>query len=174
MKAKRIIVILAVLVLGCSTFSYAEGIDQRVRQANEQIERGINSGALTREEARRLKDELYSVRDDEARMKADGRLNRYERERLEKELDRLERHISRLKSDDDRRDHDGRSDNHRQRWIKCATEGGYCKFDGLKRIRYGAGESWNHKTASNGISCKNKVFGDPAPGVVKACYVEVD
>jgi cell division protein FtsB len=153
MKAKRIIVILAVLVLGFSTFSYAEGIDYRVRQAQEQIERGIKSGALTREEANRLKDELNNVL---------------------KELDRLERHISNLKSNDNRRDHDGRSENHQQRWIICAAEGEYCKFKGQKSIRYGAGDKWNYQTARNGISCSYKVFGDPAPGVHKACYVEAD
>jgi polyhydroxyalkanoate synthesis regulator phasin len=174
MKAKRIIVILAVLVLGFSTFSFAEGIDYRVRQAHEQIERGIKSGALTRDEARRLENELNSVLDDEARMKADGRLNRYERERLEKELDRLERYIASLKSDDDRKDRDGRRDKHQQRWSICANEGEYCKFKGQKSIRYGAGERWNYQTARNGISCSNKVFGDPASGVHKACYIEED
>jgi seryl-tRNA synthetase len=167
MKAKRIIVIIAVLVLGFSTFSYAEEMDSRIRQAQEKIERGIQSGALTRDEANRLRKELNNVRDDEARIKA-------ERERLDKELDRLERHISNLKSNDGRKDHDGRSENHQQRWIICATEGEYCKFKGQKSIRYGAGDRWNYKTASNGISCNYKIFGDPAPGVHKACYFEAD
>jgi septal ring factor EnvC (AmiA/AmiB activator) len=102
MKAKRLVVVLAVFMVGFATFSYADEIDQRVRHAIGRIERGIDSGSLTREEAHRLKRELHAIREDQARMKADGRLSRHERERLEKELDRLERHISRFKHNSDR------------------------------------------------------------------------
>lgn len=121
MKTSRLIVLLAVLVLGFTTFSFAEGygIRQRVIQAYERIERGIRSGALTREEAHQLKHDLNRVRDDEARMKADGILFPPEIARLEKELNRLEKRISRLKYNDntrgheDRRDHDERRDHGR-------------------------------------------------------------
>jgi hypothetical protein len=91
MKIKYLIVLLTVLFLSFATLSYAQGrdqkdrdaherqgiqgIDQRLRNAHEGIDRGIQSGALTREEAHRLKSQLNSVRDDEARMKADGRLS---------------------------------------------------------------------------------------------------
>ena len=119
MKIKCLIVLLVAFVLGFTTFSYAQGrdqggrnahesqgiqgIDQRIRNAHEGIDRGIKSGALTREEANRLKSELNSVRKDEARMKADGRLTHQERQRLEKELNRLEKYISRLKHNVNRR-----------------------------------------------------------------------
>jgi septal ring factor EnvC (AmiA/AmiB activator) len=104
-KNKRLIVLFAVLVLSLTTFCYAEGqgIHQRVRVAHDRIDRGVHSGSLTREEAHSLKNQLNSIRDDEARMKADGRLTHHERERLERELDRLERHISRAKRNDNRR-----------------------------------------------------------------------
>jgi septal ring factor EnvC (AmiA/AmiB activator) len=123
MKIKVLIVLLAAFVLGFATFSYAQGrdkgrnthesqgikgIDQRLRNAHAGIDRGIQSGALTREEANRLKSELNRVRDDEARMKADGRLTRQERQRLEKELNRLEKHISQLKHNVNKRDKDHR------------------------------------------------------------------
>jgi hypothetical protein len=170
----RLIILFIALVLGFSTLCYADEIEERVRHAHERIERGINSGALTREEAHRLKDELNNVRDDEARMKADGRLNRYEKEKLEKELDRLERHISRLKSNDDRKGYDDRRDNHHQRWIHCAAEDGFCKFHGQKNVRYGVDGNWIYKTAQDGIPCKNRFFGDPAPGAKKSCYIEAD
>lgn len=111
MKTKYLFVLVLAFVLGFTTFSYSQGgIHERIRQAHEKIDRGLHSGALTREEGHRLKNELNSVRDDEARMKADGRLNHRERARLEKELDRLERHISRLKTNDNRR-----GDDHRDR-----------------------------------------------------------
>ena len=127
MKTRYLIVLLVAFVLGLTTFSYAEegdhrggqegvreghqgggheevrDIHNRLRIAHEKIDRGIQSGSLTREEAHRLKGELNAVRDDEARMRADGRLNHHERDRLERELDRLEKHISRLKHNDNRR-----------------------------------------------------------------------
>ena len=124
MKTRCSIVLLAVFVLGFATFSYAQerdqrgrnaqesqgiqGIDQRLRNAHAGIDRGIQYGSLTREEANRLKSQLNSVRDDEARMKADGRLTHQERQRLEKKLDRLEKRISQLKHNDNRRDTDHR------------------------------------------------------------------
>ena len=124
MKTKSLIVLLAAFVLGFATLSYAQGrdqggrnthesqgiqgIDQRIRNAHAGIDRGIETGALTREEAKRLKSQLNSVRDDEAKMKADGRLTYQERQRLEKELNRLEKHISQLKYNDNKRDKDHR------------------------------------------------------------------
>jgi septal ring factor EnvC (AmiA/AmiB activator) len=122
MKTKYLIVLFTVLFLSFTILSCAQGrdqrsrnapesqgiqgIDQRLRNAHAGIDRGIQSGALTREEANRLKSELNSVRDAEARMKADGRLTHQERQRLEKELNRLEKHISQLKHNDNRRDKD--------------------------------------------------------------------
>ena len=119
MRIRNLIVVLAVFILGIPTVSYAQDRDRRerhenesrgprdfhprLRRAHEGIERGIRSGALTRDEARRLNGELDNLRDDEARMRADGRLTNREAERLERELDRLERHISALKHNDRRR-----------------------------------------------------------------------
>lgn len=130
MKTRYLVVLLVAFVLGIglTTFSYAEegrhggghegvreghqggghegvrDIHNRLRAAHERIDRGIESGALTKHEAHKLKRELDAVRDDEARMRADGRLNHPERERLDRELDRLEKHIARLKHNDNRRD----------------------------------------------------------------------
>jgi type IV pilus assembly protein PilY1 len=58
--------------------------------------------------------------------------------------------------------------------IPCAAENGQCAFTGVKRVFYGAGASWRSVAASGGIACTNDVFGDPIPGVVKACYVKDD
>ena len=66
----------------------------------------------------------------------------------------------------------GHNDGRQDRWVRCANEGGYCKFYGQKDIRYGAGDRWNYQSARNSISCSNNVFGDPAPGVGKACYYQ--
>jgi len=66
----------------------------------------------------------------------------------------------------------GHDDGRQARWVRCANEGDYCRFDGQKDIRYGADDRWNYKSARKGISCNNDVFGDPAPGAGKACYYQ--
>lgn len=52
----------------------------------------------------------------------------------------------------------------------CASENGTCSFSGIREVWYGAGNQWRVAPASNGVSCSNSVFGDPAVGVGKACY----
>lgn len=57
-------------------------------------------------------------------------------------------------------------------WTFCANEGSRCSFTGTRRVRYGANSKWVTRdvAASNGgVSCTNRVFGDPAPGVRKRC-----
>jgi len=56
-------------------------------------------------------------------------------------------------------------------WTPCANENGFCSFSGTAQVRYGAGNSWNTGTFTNGVACNNSVFGDPAFGVVKSCQV---
>lgn len=53
----------------------------------------------------------------------------------------------------------------------CASENGYCSFSGTKKIAYGADGTFAFQTATGGISCDNNVFGDPAWGVSKSCYI---
>jgi hypothetical protein len=69
-------------------------IDSRIRQSHERIDRNLERGALTLHEARRLRGELNGIRDTEARMRRDGRLDHREREILDRKLDRLNREIS--------------------------------------------------------------------------------
>lgn len=57
--------------------------------------------------------------------------------------------------------------------VKIADENGTGKVpDGATKVKYGAGDRWAYKDAKPGdnITCSNGVFGDPAPGVGKACY----
>jgi len=54
-------------------------------------------------------------------------------------------------------------------WTSCAGENGVCNFTGTRQVRYGANNTFATKTASRSIACTNTVFGDPLPGVVKAC-----
>lgn len=57
---------------------------------------------------------------------------------------------------------------------KCADEGDTCKFNGTKNVKYGADTRWTTKTFTDKTACNNKIFGDPAPGAHKACYLESD
>ncbi|WP_426194683.1 hypothetical protein [Massilia sp. DWR3-1-1] len=54
-------------------------------------------------------------------------------------------------------------------WTACAVEGGICRVPGSVKVRYGAGTSYFYRNVKASVFCNNKVFGDPAPGVVKSC-----
>src|SRR5262245_22410958 len=56
-------------------------------------------------------------------------------------------------------------------WTFCASEGGFCGFTGAKVISYGANGLYYYKIVSDGASCTNSVFGDPAAGTVKSCAI---
>lgn len=54
-------------------------------------------------------------------------------------------------------------------WTHCANEGEICNLPGNGQVRYGANGVYATQSASNSIECSNATFGDPTPGVVKAC-----
>jgi alpha-L-rhamnosidase len=55
--------------------------------------------------------------------------------------------------------------------VLCAAENGLCSFSGTRTVEYGAGSTWTSKALNGGTPCGNAVFGDPAYGVVKSCFV---
>lgn len=55
-------------------------------------------------------------------------------------------------------------------WTFCAPEGATCQFSGTRKIVYGARGKYTVKIATGAIACNSTVFGDPAPGIGKACY----
>ncbi|MEV8376473.1 sugar-binding domain-containing protein [Kribbella sp. NPDC056861] len=57
-------------------------------------------------------------------------------------------------------------------FTQCATEGQTCSFTGARQVAYGAG-GYSYKTATATTACTPSAFGggDPAPGVLKSCYV---
>jgi uncharacterized membrane protein YebE (DUF533 family) len=109
MKKLLFAVLSAVIVFAMATIGYAQpgdwhgGIRDRIREAKQSIERGIEKGKLTRQESRKLNEELEGIQANIDRMKSDGRLDEREREKINSDLDRLERDIRREKRDDDRR-----------------------------------------------------------------------
>lgn len=69
-------------------------IASRIRQSHERINRNEERGALAHHDAKRLRLELNSIRDTEARMRRDGKLDHREREILDRKLVRLNTEIS--------------------------------------------------------------------------------
>jgi hypothetical protein len=56
-------------------------------------------------------------------------------------------------------------------WTKCADERGTCSFSGTRDVRYGSEAHNTVKSLSNGTPCNNAIFGDPAPGELKQCWI---
>ena len=107
MKKLLFAVMCAAMLFGMIATGYAEredwhgGIRFRVKEAKQEINRGIEKGSLTRHEAKQLNEELDSIIDKIDHMKRDGKLSQGEREKINNDLDRLERDIKREKRDDD-------------------------------------------------------------------------
>jgi len=56
-------------------------------------------------------------------------------------------------------------------WSLCASENGTCSFSGVMTVAFGANGSYNYATLGGGTACSNAVFGDPAFGTAKSCYL---
>ena len=75
-------------------------LDQREDRQQQRIQQGVDSGALTPGEARRLEGEQARIQATEDRMRADGHLSPRERERLSQMENRASGDINRLKHND--------------------------------------------------------------------------
>ncbi len=60
-----------------------------------------------------------------------------------------------------------------ENWISCAGENEFCSFSGTRQVRYGANGSYAYGTFTDGVSCSNSIFGDPAWGFSKRCFFDV-
>ncbi|MGZ8153868.1 MAG: hypothetical protein ACXWUH_04310 [Burkholderiales bacterium] len=78
-------------------------IDQRQERLFNRIERGFRAGELSRQEYRRLRDELRRIEHDEHYYLSDGRLSPRERDHLHARLDHLARAVYVQRHDGDRR-----------------------------------------------------------------------
>jgi len=54
----------------------------------------------------------------------------------------------------------------------CAREHGFCAFQGPATVSYGAAGRFSRRRGFNGLPCNNETFGDPAPGLEKACFID--
>jgi len=58
-------------------------------------------------------------------------------------------------------------------WSKVADQGQTFTLASWTWVRYGIAKNWVYKRVSGTVSCTNEFFGNPAPGVRKACYAIV-
>jgi predicted XRE-type DNA-binding protein len=72
-------------------------IETRLQRQQLRIDRGIERGLLTRDEARRLRIEHRRIERMQARAMADGRVTRWEADRLIVMLDHADQHIRALR-----------------------------------------------------------------------------
>ena len=57
----------------------------------------------------------------------------------------------------------------------CSEQNGNCGFDGPRNVAYGANGDFTFQTFTNGTTCGDAAFmQDPAPGIIKACYIPTD
>jgi hypothetical protein len=79
--------------------SQTPGVDKRQQVQQQRIEKGVESGALTQNEAARLAKRQHKIEADKQKALADGTVTKRERARLHQEQDRASRQIYRQKHD---------------------------------------------------------------------------
>ncbi|MCA1619247.1 MAG: hypothetical protein LC795_08040 [Acidobacteria bacterium] len=99
---KFLLIFAAALLLGLP----ADALAQRRNRDNDRsrIRRGVRSGNLTREEARRLREQERANRAQRRTYRSDGTLTREERRDIRRDERQSDRRIRREVHDDDRRD----------------------------------------------------------------------
>jgi len=113
---KLLVTVIAVAALGAvATPALAQpgwrGINERQRELDDRIDRGVARGCLTRGEAIRLRAEFRTIAGLEVTYRASGGLNDWERRDLDSRMDRLAQDIRRqCRDDDDRGDRGDRFD----------------------------------------------------------------
>ena len=110
MKTIKSLVMAAALVAGVAAFASeaqagprcgvgdrTRGVNQRQRNQQRRIGRGVRSGELTGRETMRLAREQYQIQREKRQIKSDGEVTRAERRELHRELNQASRHIYRAK-----------------------------------------------------------------------------
>lgn len=105
--AIAVLAVSAVTVTAAPAFAAPwQNINQRQAQLDRRIDMGVRSGQITRREARSLRDEFRGIARLEARYRATGGLQAWERVDLDRRFDRLSVKIRWQANDrDHRRDH---------------------------------------------------------------------
>lgn len=75
------------------------GVNHRQHDQNHRIRQGVQSGQLTRDEAKDLRSEQRAIRQEERAYKSDGRLTKEERKDLHQDMNELSKDIYQEKHD---------------------------------------------------------------------------
>jgi hypothetical protein len=97
--SKQIFLALAALAMTGSVLAGTPNLDRREHHQRDRIHQGVDSGELTRPEARRLRVGQARLHLNEARAKSDGVVTARERARLHAQADRQSQRIYRQKHD---------------------------------------------------------------------------
>jgi hypothetical protein len=100
--SRSLLVGLAALAVS-STFASADEIDRRQFNQQQRIQQGARDGSLNGREYRALQAEQARIADLERRAKADGRVDRYEADRIRSAQQSASRHIYQERHDRDTR-----------------------------------------------------------------------
>jgi Domain of unknown function (DUF4832)/Domain of unknown function (DUF4874) len=57
-------------------------------------------------------------------------------------------------------------------WTECAQENEVCSFNGTRKVKYGVDAASVVRDFTNGATCDNATFGDPAAGQWKKCWYD--
>lgn len=79
------------------------GVNHRQHDQNHRIRQGVQSGQLTRDEAKDLRNEQRAIRQEERAYKSDGRLTKEERRDLHQDMNELSKDIYQEKHDGESR-----------------------------------------------------------------------
>jgi hypothetical protein len=97
LAVSSLLAVVLVAPLSHAAATDSPNIDQRQVNQERRIDQGVSSGQLTPREAGRLEAQQAKIMQDEERMKADGKLTKRERRKLQREQDRASDTIYRKK-----------------------------------------------------------------------------
>ena len=106
MKRMTTVIAAALAVMAFASIAFADGnvrAERRQVRQHVRIHQGVKSGALTRHEAKRLRQGQAHIRHLKLRSRADGVVTRREKARVERAQDRQSRAIRRLQHNGRRR-----------------------------------------------------------------------
>jgi hypothetical protein len=93
---------IALFVIGSTVATFAQNtpvVNAREHNQKERIKEGVQSGELTKPEAKKLVKQQRNIRKTEAKAKADGTVTSEERTKLDRKQDRANRNIAKQKHD---------------------------------------------------------------------------
>jgi hypothetical protein len=99
MTKRALAILLGLIILMVATLAWAGPYDRQIADQQRAIDRGIASGKLTHHEADVVQDNLNHIKGRLDQFRGnDGRLDRREREKIERMLQRNDRMIRKLKN----------------------------------------------------------------------------